>query len=53
MIPYLLKLASALIEDVASEELALRLGINTHDGKITCRGVAEAQGEAFVEPPGG
>jgi alanine dehydrogenase len=52
-LPYLLKLASAPIEDVASEDPALRLGINTHDGKITCRGVAESQGEPFVEPPGG
>ena len=52
-LPYILKVASAPLGEVAAEDPALRRGINTHGGKITCRGVAEAQGERLAEPPGG
>jgi alanine dehydrogenase len=51
-LPYVLRLAAAPIEAAAARDPALRLGINTHAGKVTCPGVAEAQGLPLADPPG-
>ncbi len=51
-LPYVMKLADAPIEEAASEDPALRLGINTYRGKVTCAGVAQAQGFRVAEAPG-
>jgi alanine dehydrogenase len=52
-LPYVLKLAAAPLEEAAAEDTALRRGINTYDGGVTCPGVAEAQGLPLAEAPGG
>lgn len=41
-LPYLLKLASAGVEAAARADAGLAKGVNIFQGKITCRGVAEA-----------
>jgi len=51
-LPYVTKLAAAPIEKAAADDPALRRGINTYRGKVTCPGVAEAQGLRVAEPPG-
>ncbi len=46
-LPYLLKLASAGVEAAARADAGLAKGVNIFQGKITCRGVAEAHGLRF------
>jgi alanine dehydrogenase len=48
-LPYLLRLAERGLE-VLHEDPALLKGLNTYQGKLTYRGVAEAFGINFVEP---
>jgi len=48
-LPYLLKLAEKGL-DALREDPALMLGLNTHQGQLTCHGVAEAFGLPYVEP---
>ena len=52
-LPYVMALAAAPIAEAAAENPALRRGINTYAGAVTCPGVAEAQGLPLVNPPGG
>jgi alanine dehydrogenase len=42
-IPYLLNLADRGFADAAQHSSAIALGVNTHQGHITCQGVAESQ----------
>ena len=51
-LPYVLRLSALPLEAAAAQDPALRRGINTHAGKVTCRGVAEAQGLPLADPPG-
>jgi alanine dehydrogenase len=48
--PFVLALADKGIERALDEDEHLRNGLNIHDGMVTCRAVAEAQGRAFVPP---
>ncbi|RIH75758.1 Alanine dehydrogenase 2 [Meiothermus taiwanensis] len=48
-LPYLLKLAEKGL-DALREDAALLQGLNTHQGRLTCRGVAEAFGLPYLEP---
>jgi alanine dehydrogenase len=50
-LPYLLALATKGAESAIGEDPALALGVNTWDGTLTNRGVAEATGIAFSTPP--
>lgn len=43
-LPYLLKVARLGVEGALKEDAALRAGLNTRDGMVTCRGVARALG---------
>ena len=47
--PYLLRLASAGLEQAAREHPAIREGVNTFRGHITHPGVAQSQGKPFRE----
>lgn len=51
-LPYIIKLASGDIEEVAGVDPSLRSGINTYDGGVTHPGVAEAQGLRLAALPG-
>lgn len=45
-LPYVLDLANKGVAQAARENAAIKLGINTWHGKLTCAGVAESQGVA-------
>jgi alanine dehydrogenase len=45
--PYLLELANKGLERACREHPALRQGVNTYDGSVTHRGVAESQGREW------
>ena len=47
--PYLLELANHGLEKAVIEHAALREGLNTYRGHLTCRGVAESQGRRWEE----
>ncbi|WP_455243862.1 alanine dehydrogenase [Petrachloros mirabilis] len=46
-LPYLLKLASQGVEAAVKSDAGLAKGVNLFQGKVTCRGVAEAHGLRF------
>ncbi len=46
-LPYLLRLATAGVEDAVRTDAGLAKGVNISNGKITCRGVADAHGLRF------
>jgi alanine dehydrogenase len=45
--PFVLALADKGIKRALNEDEHLRHGLNVHDGQVTCRAVAEAQGLAY------
>ena len=47
--PYLLELANKGLEMACQHSAAIREGVNTYQGAITYRGVAESQGKEFRE----
>jgi alanine dehydrogenase len=47
--PYLLELANKGLEQACQDSPAIREGVNTYQGAITYRGVAESQGRPFRE----
>src|SRR5918993_1867484 len=49
-LPYAIQLANKGWKQALKESLALRKGLNMHDGKVTYPGVAEAFGMDFSEP---
>ena len=49
-LPYALKIANLGAEAACKADPALMKGLNTYDGKITFRGVAEAHGMDYVDP---
>ena len=50
--PYLLELANKGVEGACREHPGLRAGVNTWQGRITHRGVAESQGRPFIGASG-
>lgn len=50
MLPYLVKLANKGIKPALAEHPDLRLGLNTYEGAVTCRPVADSLGFAYVDP---
>lgn len=46
-LPYLLKLASAGVDAAVREDAGFAKGVNIMNGKVTCRGVADAHGLRF------
>jgi alanine dehydrogenase len=50
-LPYLQQLADKGFERAIAGNAALRLGVNTHQGEITCHAVAESQGRTWKELP--
>lgn len=46
-LPYLLRLASQGVEEAVRADVGLAKGVNLSNGKITCRGVADAHGLRF------
>ncbi|HEV2175539.1 MAG TPA: alanine dehydrogenase, partial [Nitrospira sp.] len=46
-LPYLLKLASSGVDAAVRSDAGLAKGINLFQGKVTCRGVADAHGLRF------
>ncbi|MGE5189156.1 MAG: alanine dehydrogenase [Gemmatimonadota bacterium] len=49
-IPYVLKMARSGPERAMREDAALRAGLNTYKGRITCEGVARALKRDYVPP---
>jgi alanine dehydrogenase len=49
-LPFVLALADKGWRRALAEDPHLRDGLNVHDGRLTCRPVAEAQGLAFTAP---
>ncbi len=49
-LPYLLKMTEKGIKEAMLKDSSLLLGLNTHNGYLTCRGVAEAQGLEYTNP---
>jgi alanine dehydrogenase len=47
-LPYIVRLASEGVEQAIRADPGLAQGINLHDGRVTCRGVAEAHGLRFT-----
>jgi len=47
-LPYLLKLASSGVEAAIRADAGLAKGVNLLEGKVTCRGVADAHGLRFA-----
>lgn len=43
-LPFIVQLASAGVDSVIRSNQGLRLGVNVTNGRVTCRGVAEAHG---------
>jgi alanine dehydrogenase len=50
-LPYLQQLADKGFERAVAENAALRRGVNTHQGAITCQAVAASQGRKWTELP--
>ncbi|HBJ46915.1 MAG TPA: alanine dehydrogenase, partial [Deltaproteobacteria bacterium] len=48
--PYAVQLANKGWKTACKEDHALALGLNTHAGNVTCKGVSEAFGYEFVPP---
>ena len=48
--PYAVQLANKGWKTACKEDHALALGLNTHAGNVTCKGVSEAFGYDFVPP---
>lgn len=48
-VPYLLTLADKGLEGACEESNAIKEGVNTYRGEITCAAVAESQGKAWRE----
>ncbi len=48
-VPYLLILANHGLEKACELSSAIREGVNTHRGSITCPAVADSQGKRFIE----
>jgi alanine dehydrogenase len=48
-VPYLLTLADKGLEQACEESNAIKEGVNTYRGEITCAAVAESQGKAWRE----
>lgn len=46
-LPFIVRLASAGVQQAIRSDLALAKGVNVVGGKLTCRGVAEAHGMPF------
>lgn len=51
-LPYAQRLADLGFEAALRQQPELRGGLNVWDGQVTCHGVAEAHGLAYVAPPG-
>ncbi|WP_139903396.1 hypothetical protein [Clostridium thermarum] len=49
-LPYLIKLVNKGIKNALREDPALLLGLNTYNGHITCKPVAESLGLAYTDP---
>jgi alanine dehydrogenase len=49
--PYLMQLANKGLERACKENAAIREGVNTFEGQITYRAVAESQNKAWGAPP--
>ena len=49
-LPYALKIANLGAEAACKADPALMKGLNTYDGKITFKGVAEAHGMEYTDP---
>lgn len=49
--PFVLALADKGIKRALNEDEHLRNGLNIHDGLVTCRAVAEAQGRTYTPMP--
>jgi len=49
-LPYAIQLANKGWKKACKEDSALALGLNTHGGKITCKGVSEAFSYEFIPP---
>jgi alanine dehydrogenase len=49
-LPYLLQLANKGAEQAMLDDKALMLGLNTYDGNITCRAVAESMKMECIQP---
>jgi len=47
--PYLLQLANKGLEKACEDSPAIREGVNTYHGEVTCPGVAESQGRPWKE----
>jgi alanine dehydrogenase len=52
-LPYLQQLADKGFERAIAESVALRRGVNTYNGEITCQAVAASQGRKWKELPVG
>jgi alanine dehydrogenase len=48
-LPFIVRLASAGIERAIASDPGLARGVNVTDGKVTCKGVAEAHGMAWSD----
>jgi alanine dehydrogenase len=48
-VPYLLALANKGLETACEQSKAIREGVNTYQGEITCRAVAKSQGKPWRE----
>lgn len=49
-LPYLLEIANKGAKKAMFEDKALMLGLNTYDGKVTCRAVAESMNLQYTAP---
>ena len=49
-LPYALKIANLGAENACKADPALMKGLNTYQGKLTCKAVADAQGLAYTDP---
>lgn len=49
-LPYALKIANLGAENACKADPALLKGLNTYQGKLTCKAVADAQGLAYTDP---
>lgn len=51
-LPYALKIANMGAEEACKADAALMKGLNTYNGHVTFKAVAEAQGLAYTDPAG-
>lgn len=51
-LPYVLKIANLGAEAACKADPALMKGLNTYDGNLTCKAVAEAQDRVYTDPNG-